>query len=315
MNKHTRELPMLTTRAALQPQSFDDTSNTCELVWSTGAQVRRFDWFDGPFIEELDMSPEAIDMTRLNSGAPLLDTHDCYELESVIGVVERAWIDSGLGHAVVRFSEREKIAPIVADVKAGIIRNVSVGYQVHEYEITAPQDGSMPTYRATKWEPYELSLVPIGADAKASVRKTDERHPVFITQKRSTDMSESSENQAPADEIQTPESLDPAAEASESPAPAPDVDTAVRNALAGERLRVKGIRESVRMAKLDESVAENLIDSGKPLDECRAEVIRAWSEKVDKESTVSGRPDGDINQPKSRAAELAQGLLKQVAGV
>ena len=312
MNKQTRELPMLTTRAALQPQSFDDTSKTCELVWSTGAQVRRFDWFDGPFIEELDMSPEAIDMTRLNSGAPLLDTHDCYELESVIGVVERAWIDNGLGHAVVRFSERKEIAPIVADVKAGIIRNVSVGYQVHEYEITAPQDGSMPTYRATKWEPYELSLVPIGADSKASVRKIDERHPVILNN-RSQAMSESPEKKAPAEETKTPDSQE--AETIVAEAPAQDVDTAVRNALAGERLRVKGIRESVRMAKLDEAFAERLIDSGHPLDECRAEVIRAWSEKVDKEATVSGRPDGDVNQPKSRAAELAQGLLKQVAGV
>ena len=308
MNKQTRELPMLTTRAALQPQSFDDTSKTCELVWSTGAQVRRFDWFDGPFIEELDMSPEAIDMTRLNSGAPLLDTHDCYELESVIGVVERAWIDNGLGHAVVRFSERKEIAPIVADVKAGIIRNVSVGYQVHEYEITAPQDGSMPTYRATKWEPYELSLVPIGADAKASVRKIDERHPVSITH-RSTAMSDPIE-QTPV-EPTAPESHEPEATAPE--APAQDVDTAVRNALAGERLRVKGIRESVRMAKLDEAVAETLIDSGKPLNECRNEVLRQWSAKVDASATASGGANQEPAQ--SRAAELARSLLQQVSGV
>jgi phage head maturation protease len=312
MNKQTRELPMLTTRAALQPQSFDDTSKTCELVWSTGAQVRRFDWFDGPFIEELDMSPEAIDMTRLNSGAPLLDTHDCYELESVIGVVERAWIDNGLGHAVVRFSERKEIAPIVADVKAGIIRNVSVGYQVHEYEITAPQDGSMPTYRATKWEPYELSLVPIGADAKASVRKIDERHPVSITH-RSPAMSDPIE-ETPV-EATAPESLEPVAEVVESPAPAPDVDSAVRSALAVERQRIKSIRSYARMAGLDEQTAESLVDSDKSQHECEMEILRMWSKRVDASATVSGRPDGDVNQPKSRAAELAQGLLKQVAGV
>lgn len=308
MSKQTRELPMLTTRAALQPQTFDADNLTVDLMWSTGAQVRRFDWVEGPFIEELDMAPESIDLTRLNSGAPLLDTHDCYELESVIGVVERAWVVDGMGYATVRFSSRDEVQPIVADVKAGIIRNVSVGYAVQEYEITAPQDGSMPTYRATKWEPYELSLVPIGADAKASVRKIDERHPVSITH-RSTAMSDPIEP-TPV-EPTSPESHEPEATATE--APAPDVDTAVRNALAGERLRVKGIRESVRMAKLDEEVAETLIDSGKPLDECRNEVLRQWSAKVDASATASGGANPEPAQ--SRAAELARSLLQQVSGV
>ena len=312
MNKHTRELPMLATRAAVVAESFNPDTLTVDLTWSTGAQVRRFDWYDGAYLEELVISPEAIRMDRLNAGAPLLANHNAYELDAVIGVVERAWIDGKEAKATVRFSDREDVKPIVQDVRNGILRNISVGYQVHQYEEEKPAEkGGMPILRATDFEPMELSIVTIPADASAQIRSQDKLHPVTINQ-RSQAMSEPTEDQVPAEEIQTPESHEPEASA---PAPAPDVDTAVRNALAGERLRVKGIRESVRMAKLDESVAENLIDSGKPLDECRAEVIRAWSEKVDKESTVSGRPDGDVNQPKSRAAELAQGLLKQVAGV
>ena len=301
----TREIPMLSTRAALQPQTFNPENLTVDLMWSTGAQVRRFDWCDGPFNEELDMSPESVDLTRLNSGAPLLDTHDCDDLDGVIGVVERAWLADGNGYATVRFSAREEVAPIVADVQAGIIRNVSVGYAVLEYEISAPQDGSMPTYRAVRWEPYELSLVPIGADAKASVRKTDERYPVTINQ-RSPAMSD------PIEETPVEETA-PVIPAEPTEAPVADVETAIRNAISTERKRAAGIRDTVRMAKLDESVAEKLIDSGKSLDECRAEVLRQWSEKVDASATPSG---GEIPEPKqSRAAELAQGLLKQVAGV
>ena len=301
----TRDIPMLSTRAAMQPSSFDEANQTVELLWSTGAQVRRFDWAEGPFIEELSMDPESVDLTRLNGGAPLLDTHDCYELDSVIGVVERAWIEGGQGHAVVRFSSRDEVQPIVADVKAGIIRNVSVGYFVSEYEISQPTDGSMPTYRAVRWEPYELSLVPIGADAKASVRKLDERHPVIINH-RSTDMSD------PIEETPVEETA-PVIPAEPTEAPA-DVESAVRSALEIERKRVRGIRDTVRMAKLDESVGENLIDSGKPLDECRAEVLRMWSEKVDASATASGRSEAE--QPKqSRAAEIAHDILKQVAGV
>lgn len=302
----TRDIPMLSTRAALQPQTFDSDNLTVDLMWSTGAQVRRFDWVEGPFIEELDMAPESIDLTRLNSGAPLLDTHDCYELESVIGVVERAWVADGMGYATVRFSSRDEVQPIVADVKAGIIRNVSVGYAVQEYEITAPQDGSMPTYRATKWEPYELSLVPIGADAKASVRKSDERHPVILNQKRSPAMSD------PIEETPVEETA-PVIPAEPTEAPV-DVAEAVRSALENERGRVRGIRETVRMAKLDEAVVEALIDSGKPLEECRSEVLRMWSEKVDNSATHSGRPEGEI-VAESRSAELAQSIFRQVAGV
>ena len=301
----TRDIPMLSTRAALQPQTFDSDNLTVDLMWSTGAQVRRFDWVEGPFVEELDMAPESIDLTRLNSGAPLLDTHDCYELESVIGVVERAWVENGMGYATVRFSSRDEVQPIVADVKAGIIRNVSVGYAVHEYEITAPQDGSMPTYRATKWEPYELSLVPIGADAKASVRKSDERHPVSITH-RSTAMSD------PIEETPVEETA-PVIPAEPTEAPV-DVAEAVRSALEIERGRVRGIRETVRMAKLDESVGESLIESGKPLEECRLEALRMWSEKVDNSATHSGRPEGEV-VAESRSAELAQSIFRQVAGV
>ena len=302
----TREIPMLTTRAALQPQSFNDDNKTCDLVWSTGAQVRRFDWCEGPFIEELDLSPEAVDMTRLNSGAPLLDTHDCYELESVIGVVERAWLENGIGHATVRFSEREEVEPIVRDVKAGIIRNVSVGYAVQQYEITAPQDGSMPVYRATKWEPYELSLVPIGADAKAAVRSHEARHPVVITQ-RSTAMTDTVET-PPVNEPVIP--AEPAAPAAE-PETIDAADVATR-AVQAERERVFAIRDAVRLAKLDDGIADEMIRSGKSLDQCRDDIWRRWADRVDATATHPNHSEPAYDK---RSAEIAQSLLKQVSGV
>lgn len=311
MNKHTRELPMLATRAAVVAESFNPETLTVDLTWSTGAQVRRFDWYDGAYLEELVISPEAIRMDRLNAGAPLLANHNAYELDAVIGVVERAWLDGNTAKATVRFSDREDVKPIVQDVRNGILRNISVGYQVHQYEEEKPAEkGGMPILRAVDFEPMELSIVTIPADASAQIRSQDQLHPVTINQ-RSQAMSEPSENQAPADEVQTPESHEP--EATVTEAPAPDVDTAVRNALAGERLRVKGIRESVRMAKLDEEVAETLIDSGKPLDECRNEVLRQWSAKVDASATASGGVNPEPAQ--SRAAELARSLLQQVSGV
>jgi len=154
----TAEVPRLEARFA--PSTFNADTRTVELVWSTGARVRRNDWRSGqPFIEELAMTEEAVDLARLNGGAPLLNTHGQYDLRDVIGVVERAWISNGEGRAQVRFSARDEVQPILNDVRDGILRNVSVGYQVASLVRTAK-----------KWTPFEISLVPIPADASAQVR-------------------------------------------------------------------------------------------------------------------------------------------------
>ena len=127
------EIPVVRRLAPLR--SFNREAGTVELVWSAGQRVMRFDWWEGEFfIEELDMSAEAVDLSRLNNGAPLLDTHAKYELRSVLGVTERAWLDKKQGIAQVRFSKREEVAPIVQDVADGIIRNVSVGYTIQQLE-------------------------------------------------------------------------------------------------------------------------------------------------------------------------------------
>jgi hypothetical protein len=93
------------------PDTIDAEARTVEVIWSTGATVRRRDlWTGKRYDEVLSRSPH-VDLSRLNSGAPLLNTHGAFDLAGVIGVVERAWIatsnDSYEGRATVRFSARE----------------------------------------------------------------------------------------------------------------------------------------------------------------------------------------------------------------
>lgn len=171
--RKTQELPMQSREAQFIPATLNADTRTIELVWTTGAAVRRYDWWEGrAYFEELLVSADAVDLSRLNGGAPLLDSHGQHDLSSVIGVVERAWIDGNEGRALVRFPAAEDDAEadkIYRKVKAGIIRNVSVGYQVREYQIEEKQD-QPPVYRAVDWLPMELSLCPIGADAGAGTR-------------------------------------------------------------------------------------------------------------------------------------------------
>lgn len=174
-----RELPMQARAASFQPSTLNEADRTIELVWSTGVSVRRVDFWTGrAYYEELSLDPSAVDLTRLNGGAPLLNSHANRELGDQIGVVERAWLDGNEGRALVRFSARDDVAAILADVKDGIIRNVSVGYAVRKYQI---EEGDIPIYRAIDWEPMELSLVPIGADAAAGTRSLPASACEFIT--------------------------------------------------------------------------------------------------------------------------------------
>jgi hypothetical protein len=165
---------VLQTRAAFEPSTYDDEKGTVELVWTTGSRGKRLSW-NGPYYEELEVSDKAVDLSRLNNGAPLLDSHDRFSgVRGVLGVIEKAWIVGKEGRARVRFSDREDVKPIKADVKSGILRHTSVAYDVGKY-VEVERVDDMPVYRATKWTPIEVSLVPVGFDDAAVVRGREEQ--------------------------------------------------------------------------------------------------------------------------------------------
>ena len=174
----TRLMPPQLFEARLLPNSFNPETRTIEVVWGVGARVRRYDWWEGRYYdEELSMEPEAVDMSRLESGnAPVLRDHSTWSIEDQIGVVDSATLAGGEGRAMLRLSEREDLAGIVGDIRAGIIRNISIGYTVQRYQVDEVP-GSVPVYRAVEWRPHEISFVTVPADAAASVRSSPETAP------------------------------------------------------------------------------------------------------------------------------------------
>lgn len=169
-----RAMPLETRLAPIG--SYSEKARTVDLVWSAGGMVKRYDWERGQYyMEALSLDPAHVRMGRMSSGAPLLNNHNRWQLADVLGVVESASFSGGEARATVRFSAREEVAPILLDVQAGIIRNVSVGYAVYRIEQLPPSAESegLPIYRAIDWEPMEVSLVPIGADPGAGVRNAD----------------------------------------------------------------------------------------------------------------------------------------------
>lgn len=148
-----------------------------ELVFTTGAPVRRYDYQNGRYyIEQLEVSAEAINTERLVRGAPLLNSHSNYRLEDQIGVCDQPTIQNGEGVVQSQLSRRESVRGIVQDLEDRVIRNVSVGYVRDAIEMIAPAElTGMWTYRVTRWTPMEVSLTPIPADMDSQVRSVGGR--------------------------------------------------------------------------------------------------------------------------------------------
>lgn len=168
------QLPKLHRDAEVRAASFDEAANTIDVVWTTGATVRRMSWLDGEFDEELVVGRKNIRLDRMNSGAPFLDTHSRYSLGDVIGTVVRgsAKIVDGKGVAKVQLSSAADAADRVAKIKEGVVSNISVGYRIWGVE-KKERKGQIPVHRVIDWEPWEISAVPVPADYGAQVRSAD----------------------------------------------------------------------------------------------------------------------------------------------
>lgn len=138
-------------------------ARTVELSFSSPEPYER--WWG---VEILSHSPDAVRMGRLNNRAAVLDNHSPSKL---IGVVEKAWLDGNAGRAVVRFSKNAEAEAIFQDLVDGIRSKVSVGYQVHAYQLLSKSD-NVETYEITDWEPYEISIVSIPADDTVGVGRS-----------------------------------------------------------------------------------------------------------------------------------------------
>ena len=137
---------------------------TVDVIFSAGAEFRQ--WWGR---EQLVVSEEAITMTRLQSRmAPVLFNHNPDEQ---IGVVETAAIQNGQALATCRFSQNPAADGIYRDILSGIRSQISCGYRINTYEVDDP-NGNDPLYRVTSWEPYEISVVTIAADAGAIVERS-----------------------------------------------------------------------------------------------------------------------------------------------
>ncbi len=235
--------------AGMRLSTFDEKNRTVDMTISTGAPVRRWDWDKArEYDEVLGTEPGQVRLGRLNAGAPVLDSHDYYGgLGAMIGSIVPGTARHENGHirATMKFSQNPKGQAAFLDAKDGIFRNVSVGYQTHKQEIDETQ--SPPIYRATDWEPYEVSGCPMNADAGAQLR-------------RPTNISNSKENNA----------MSTTATGTGTPVN----EAAVREAaIKAERERTVEIRKTGQRLKLPANFIEQHVNDGTSIDVFRGLAI------------------------------------------
>ena len=291
------DLPTLELRANVVPSSIDEEGRTVEVTWTTGARVQR-GFFDA-YWEELSLDPKHVRMGRLNAGAPLLNSHDSMDLRGVIGVVEpgSAALQKSKGTATVRFAKAEDdpaAEQIFRKVKDKIITNVSVGYRIHKMEKVEEEKGKIPVYRAVDWEPYEISLVPIGADAGAGVRSGADLNKCVFTRGEQT-MDDEKDDVTVAKTLK-PESAAVAATRAASAARIEDAKSraeerqaAAEAAVSAERERIAEIRKLAKRSKLGDGWAQRLIEAGTPVAEARE---AALEHLVEADPDVEYHPSG-----------------------
>ena len=106
------------------------------------------------------------DLSFLQSGrAPVLADHVA-TVANLLGVVETAWLYGDVAAAVIRFGRSAAALDAWENVAAGVLCNVSLGYRHNTADVQLDADGKFIIQR---WFPYELSMVPVPANADAHV--------------------------------------------------------------------------------------------------------------------------------------------------
>lgn len=269
----------IATRAAVfQPASFNEADNSVELVWTTGATVRRYDWLDGEYDETLATGAANVRLDRLNGGAPLLANHDRHDLGAIVGSVipGSARMVNGQGVARVRFADTPDVADIVAKVRGGHIRSISAGYIIHAYEV-AEGDGRR-SITVVDWEPIEVSLVAVPADKGSYIRSEDHHMPNSVT---------------------------------------PPADASAREGEGAQPVTTRAIMQAARNAGLDIAAADELLDrhEREPLTRAAlmAEVGRRF-EALDSRALTNGRVPAFPNPHREQQRGMEDAIFCRMSG-
>jgi hypothetical protein len=289
---NTRDLTIrdFTVRA----ESVNDESRSVEAVLVTDDPVTVYDYRLGELIDEV----LRMDGAEIPEQVPMLANHSRWSLDDVFGSVREIKFGNHDAKGRLYFAEGDVDAERAwQKVRGGHIRDVSAGYRAVKYTDVRPGQTAIVGGRSytargrtlritTRWQLKEVSLVPIGADARSKIRTdqpieeflmnpklrkylesiglradaTDAEALTFLAglegaQRQQADTLKDGENQR-SDPPATPPADPPETNRTGAqPPPLPNVEDAVRQAVDAER---RAERERVRL--ITELAGEDVSD-------------------------------------------------------
>ena len=277
---------VLSADAQILPSTANAKDGTIDVVWYSGAPVPRIDRATGePYMLQLDMQGCRFD--RLNNGAPVFDTHftgdDFKSLiagkagtRAQVGVVRRAWPNGDKGMATLQFDlGGPDGAEMFRKASAGILQNLSFGTFVYKREKLQTEgmpeakppylnDKEIGMFKATDWEPFEISPCTVPADFNTC----------FLNAARAT----SPQKEKPAMEETTTQDAGSDARTVNEQALTAARETAVQ----AERERVseiESLRATATRYSIDGAVISQFIAKGTSADQARKELFVQLAEK------------------------------------
>jgi len=141
-------------KMTLERSTLSEANRTVEAAISSEAPVKRFG-----YTEILSHDPAHVDLTRAADGIPLLWNHRG-DLNDFLGRARNIRIDKDKLRATVNFSDSDSGNRVMAEVAAGNLSEMSIGYEISDFT----EDTDSRTITVTRWAPFEASFTPTPAD-------------------------------------------------------------------------------------------------------------------------------------------------------
>lgn len=258
-------------RAEIAPNTYNKEAGTFDVVFATERANRTFHWDIGDYNEILSCDAMNVRMQRAETGLPVFDSHYPRKAMMQLGVAENIRFENNQAIATIRLGARADEA-LRSDIENGVIKGISAGYNVYAYkqegEIT-PNTREIPTYKATDWEPTEISFAPVQADPNAKIRSQEtDSHTVLIT-KTTIEMSEKTAEVVES----TREEKTPKTPVATPTTEVVDVAKVRQEATDAQKQRLDAILKSTRAAKLEDTRAIEFFNSEDSIEAIRQQVI------------------------------------------
>ncbi len=283
-------------RAAIEAEraAGETDDGTIPITFSSEYPVERYDWWENErYLEILEHSSAAIDLTRAASGLPFLYEHSRYEqLGRVTAIALRA---DGKLAGRLRFSQRPEAQLYRHDVLDGICGEVSVGYRIDPTRVdVVTADGKLPEYRVRRWTPIEVSGVSIPADPTVGANRSDTppagalRRPTLtradaVVSTRALPTTTDSRTDAPSGQ-------EPPMEPENSTAPNTGGTTAVvvnRSEAPDEATRRRALAEQAEKHQVTDVFARGQA-AGRSIDEIGRDIMQALRERAERGPQFGG---------------------------